>query len=256
MVWEKRLDGGGDDRSFTVILKDNQVYIAGLTTSSGAGGNDGYVALFSSDGSLSWLKTIGGSGDDRVHEIVLGSDGRIYGVGLTGSFGAGEWDVPVLKIDPATGQVVQCRTVGSTDDDDASRVIEAGGFLIVAGFTYVGAGGRDAFTFLYSPCIGDELGWTGNEGWDNITVESCEPSVSDATSDYTVYDWNVGLTDVTNGISITDETPAIQDFTPEVHKAVDSNTPSPIPEGRALVIAVIMITLLLLTLSKVCRSTS
>jgi len=50
-------------------------------TLTSAGGTDGYVASYSSSGSLSWVLSLGGTGADRATDIAIGTDNAIYVVG-------------------------------------------------------------------------------------------------------------------------------------------------------------------------------
>jgi hypothetical protein len=57
-----------------------------------------------SSGNVQWTKTIGGSSDDEAWSIIQSSDGGYVVAGYTESFGAGGWDIYVVKMD-ANGNV-------------------------------------------------------------------------------------------------------------------------------------------------------
>ena len=78
---------------------NGNVYVGGSTASFGAGGSDVLVVKYASSGTFVWAKTWGGGGDEGVNRIAVGPDGYIYVTGGTDSFGAGWYDVFLLKLD-------------------------------------------------------------------------------------------------------------------------------------------------------------
>ncbi|MGC8893499.1 MAG: hypothetical protein ACP5QG_01470, partial [candidate division WOR-3 bacterium] len=54
---------------------DGGYAVAGWTESFGAGSYDFLVLKLTSDGSLSWARTFGGTGTDRAYSITQTSDG-------------------------------------------------------------------------------------------------------------------------------------------------------------------------------------
>lgn len=85
------------------------------------------------DGEILWQNTFGGSSYDRAGEVVSTEDGGCLVVGSTSSFGKGNYDVLLLKID-SKGDLVWQKTYGgffneygktiSTLPDDNGYVIE------------------------------------------------------------------------------------------------------------------------------------
>jgi hypothetical protein len=73
--------------------------VAGWTGSSGAGDND--VWLFKTDphGDTLWTRTFGGAGGDWATSVDLTTDGGYIIAGGTTSFGAGLYDVFLIKTD-------------------------------------------------------------------------------------------------------------------------------------------------------------
>jgi ABC-type cobalt transport system substrate-binding protein len=78
------------------------------------------------------LQTFGGAEDDWANAVVQTQDGGYLIVGKTESFGAGEADVYVLKLDK-NGKKQWEKTFGGAKDDWANAVIQTqdGGYLIV-----------------------------------------------------------------------------------------------------------------------------
>lgn len=93
-----------------------------------------------------WAKSYGGSGYDNALSIQQTSDGGFIVAGKSESYGAGDFDCWVLKLD-AGGHVMWQKRYGGAGYDAAHSIQQTsdGGF-IVAGFTdSYGAGLRDAW---------------------------------------------------------------------------------------------------------------
>ena len=134
--WAREYEGDGnvviDDLR---ILPDGDIIAAGSTDSSGAGGYDALVMKLTPNGILIWAKTYGSSGNDTGRSIALTPDGDIIVVGTTDSFGAGGYDVWVLKLDP-DGNVIWQKTYGGLENDVASSVVVTPrGDIIIGGST-------------------------------------------------------------------------------------------------------------------------
>jgi hypothetical protein len=93
-----------------------------------------------------WAKTYGGFATEEAYSIQQTIDGGYVVGGYTSSFGAGEDDIWVLKLD-SSGGVIWQKTYGGSGGDKAYSIQQTtdGGY-IVAGYTSsFGAGGRDAW---------------------------------------------------------------------------------------------------------------
>lgn len=82
-----------------IQLNDSSYALCGRVYNSST--NSGEVGLIKLDknGSLSWIKSYGDSGDDRGNSIISTSDGGFAIAGHTESFGAGGADVLLIKTD-------------------------------------------------------------------------------------------------------------------------------------------------------------
>ena len=91
-----------------------------------------------------WTETYGGAGSDMGYSMVQTSDGGYLLAGRTSSYGAGGWDIWLVKTD-ATGIKEWAKTYGGAGNDVAHSVIETGdGGYTIAGYTEsFGAGGAD-----------------------------------------------------------------------------------------------------------------
>ena len=91
-------------------------------------------------------KTIGGSSWDRATSIIQSSDGGYVVAGNTKSFGAGEDDIYVVKLDPS-GNIVWTKTIGGRDEDEAYSIIQSsdGGYVVAGNTDSFGAGWDDFY---------------------------------------------------------------------------------------------------------------
>jgi hypothetical protein len=83
-----------------------------------------------------WAHTWGGSGNDELSGVAADGNGNVYVAGRTGSFGAGGWDVLLLKYSPS-GTLLCRQTWGGLNNDNGRDVTfdPSGRFVYVAGWT-------------------------------------------------------------------------------------------------------------------------
>ncbi len=109
--WAKTYGGTDWDFAHTVQQTSDRGYIvAGYTYSFGADGEDAFLIKTDANGDIIWAKTYGGTLDDRVSSVQQTTDGGYIVAGSTLSFGAGGWDIFLVKTD-ADGDVGSCSIV-------------------------------------------------------------------------------------------------------------------------------------------------
>ena len=110
-----------------------------------------------------WTRTYGGSSNDEAFKVIETSDGFYVLAGYTESFGAGESDVYLLKLD-SNGDDIWIKTYGGEGNDAAYSVMETSdGYYVVAGYTEsFGNGGSDVYVLKLDE-NGDTL-WTRTYG--------------------------------------------------------------------------------------------
>jgi hypothetical protein len=145
--WAKTYGGTNNDSAYSVQQTSDGGYIlAGVTYSFGAGGGDAFLIKTNASGNVQWAKTYGGAGIDKFISVQQTSDGGYIAVGYTSSFGAGGYDVFLVKTD-ANGNIIWAKTYGGWNNDIASSVRQTSdGGYIVAGTTWsFGTGNGDVF---------------------------------------------------------------------------------------------------------------
>ena len=112
---------------------------------------------------VTFEKTFGGTGFELGTSVVQTNDGGYVVAGYTDSFGAGGFDVYLIKTD-AAGDTLWTRTYGGANSDHGTSVVQAndGGYF-VAGYTEsFGAGEADVY-LIRTDAAGDTL-WTRTFG--------------------------------------------------------------------------------------------
>jgi hypothetical protein len=147
MQWSKTFGGREDDWGSSVQqTRDGGYIIVGVTKSYGAGGGDVYLIKVDANGNMQWSKTFGGGAGDVGYSVQQTRDGGYIIVGYTTSYGAGEFDVYLIKVD-ANGNMQWSKTFGGGSWDWGFSVQQTrdGGYIIVGETKSYGAGGGDVY---------------------------------------------------------------------------------------------------------------
>ena len=147
LQWTKTIGGPWNEEGNSLIQTSDGGYaIAGRTESFGAGDYDVYVVKLDAHGNLQWTKTIGGEKNDGGRSLIQTSDGGYAIAGYTTSFGAGDCDVYVLKLD-ANGKLQWTKTIGGPGYEIGYSLIQTsdGGYAIAGATKSFGAGGEDVY---------------------------------------------------------------------------------------------------------------
>jgi hypothetical protein len=115
--WSRAIGGTNYDRAYSIQQTSDGGYIvAGYTNSFGAGGDDILIIKLNSSGNIQWSRAIGGTNGDYALSIQQTSDGGYIVAGWTTSFGAGNYDILIIKLD-SSGNIQWSRAIGGTNYD-------------------------------------------------------------------------------------------------------------------------------------------
>ena len=164
--WNKTIGESGREYGNSCIqTKDGGYIITGFTTSysSSPFNKDVYIVKTDRNGNILWSNSYGGTDEDEGNSICEGIDDSYIICGYTKSFGEGDNDVYLIKIDD-NGNIIWDKTFGGISSDRGNKIIKTkDGSFVVAGATgSFGVGLRD---FLLIKITNDgEILWSETYG--------------------------------------------------------------------------------------------
>ncbi|MBL7192275.1 T9SS type A sorting domain-containing protein [bacterium] len=191
-AWTKTFGGSYCDYGESVQQTvDGGYIIAGYTYSYGAGNDDVYLIKTDAVGDTAWTKTFGGSDWERGYSVQQTSDEGYIIVGKTCSYGAGSWDVYLIKTD-ASGDTAWTKTFGGSWDDYGYSVQQtADGGYIIAGGTESYSIGNDNVYLIKTDASGN-LQWYRTFGGSGYDVSYSVQQTADGGYIIAGYTWSYG----------------------------------------------------------------
>ena len=164
ILWSYTFGGeSGDGATAICATEDGGAVLCGFTYSIGEGNSDLLILKVNSEGEEQWSVPVGGDGFEYGHAIRAVSNGGYIVTGSTTSFGSGQKDIYLVRLD-ANGKVAWQRSYGGPDADDGRDVCEtADGGFVICGYTESFSAGEDDFYMIKTDESGDTL-WTRTFG--------------------------------------------------------------------------------------------
>jgi nicotinamide riboside kinase len=231
IIWAKIFGGTGGGEAYSVQQTSDGGYIvAGYTFSFGAGYSDIFLIKTDASGNVQWAKTYGGTSYDGAYSVQQTSDGGYIVAGTTWSFGAGSYDIFLIRTD-ANGNIIWAKTYGGTNDDYALSIQQTsdGGYIVACWTWSFGAGYSDAL--LVKTDANGNLQWAKTYGgtyWDGAFPVQQTPDGGYIVAGHTTFvgagddifliktdaNGNIGSCSIVRNVSLTVTTPSLTVTTP------------------------------------------
>ena len=142
LQWAKTFGGSGFEGGWNIAAtSDGGSVVVGETDSYGSGNVDFLVVKFDATGNVQWAKAVGGGGWDVGLGIDQTSDGGYIVTGECWSWGPGNSDVLLVKLD-ASGEVLWAKAWGGNQNEYGGTVVETpdNGILMTCASNSFGSG--------------------------------------------------------------------------------------------------------------------
>ncbi len=169
--WSRDFGGDGDDYCFSIIQDVNDEYIlAGYTESFGNGWDDFYLICVNSEGEEQWSQTYGRDGSEQCQSVIQTDDDGYILAGYSTSFGEGDEDGWVVKVNSA-GEEEWSRAFVEEGDNRFNDIIQtADGGYAIAGYLNMPDMRFTDFWLVKVDEHGEEL-WTLT--WGDVSSDQC-----------------------------------------------------------------------------------
>jgi len=190
-LWTRTYGGAETEIAYSVQqTSDGGFVIAGYTESYGAGSRDFYLVRTDENGDTLWTRTYGGYENETCYSMIIADDGNYILAGSTNSFGTGQNDMFLMKVD-TLGNLDWQWTYGDTLFDCCCTVQQD---PIGGGYILAGQSDTDIYLVTTDEEGIEEWDWTIDLGSDTDCCNSLIISEDDSTyilggiTDATYYD--------------------------------------------------------------------
>ena len=163
-LWSKIYNGKNNIGIRSIVqTNDGGFIMGGSTAEPGIVQDDFFLIRTDMNGDTLWTKTYGGDGFEYARCIIQTQDGGYAITGFTSSYGAGKYDIWLIKTD-VNGDSLWTKTFGGIKRDEAYSIIQTqdGGYAIAGSTQSFGAGLTDVWV-IKTDVNGDTL-WTKTYG--------------------------------------------------------------------------------------------
>jgi len=172
--WIMKLDSTGKilwKKTFGSAYSDEAKYIeqtndGGFIVSGKFSNHEAWIIRLDSEGNVLWQKAFGGTGsaNDFLIRVRQTADGNFIAGGHTYSFGAGDFDIWIIKLDN-NGNILWQKTYGGTSGEyfNSLDLTDDGG-CVAAGSTYSFAPGTDCNLWIFKVNSEGSLSWNRSYG--------------------------------------------------------------------------------------------
>ncbi|MBN2363296.1 hypothetical protein JXL83_04110 [candidate division WOR-3 bacterium] len=154
-IWSRTFGGNGFDAGYSLVqTQDKGFAITGYTGSNTDGDKDLIIIKTDSSGNFIWQNFFGGDGEDCGLCIREIQNGDLVVSGYTESFGAGQFDVYLIRIN-SSGDSIFAKMYGDTASEFGACFVQTadGGFAIT-GFSGSGGTGNNDYYLIKTDAMG------------------------------------------------------------------------------------------------------
>ena len=163
ITFQKTYNGAIESKGNAVIQTSDEGYIVvgSSTQAFGLTYEDAYIIKTDKQGNVEWTTFYGGPLDEVAYSVRETDDGGFIIAANTSSYGAGYWDIYLIKVDK-NGNSEWTKTIGGNNDDRCYAIEQTidGGFII--------AGTTLSFGTEYYNIYLIKTDRNGNEVWAKI----------------------------------------------------------------------------------------
>lgn len=193
VLWDKSIGGGGTDHPWSIKQTNDGGYIVCGSSDSFLGNTNVLLVKTDSLGNLLWSKTFGGTDLEFSYSVLQTNDGGYIVAGKTKSFGAGAYDVYLIKTD-SSGNLQWSKSYGGANDDLANNVQQTvdGGYILT-GLSLSFSSSANVYAIKT-----DSLGivqWSKAYGGSGADGGYSSKETVDGGYIFSGYTWSYGLTD-------------------------------------------------------------
>jgi hypothetical protein len=136
--WSQQYGGPESETGKRVLYyKGIGFYVAGFSSSFGAGDFDAYLLKTDLNGNKIWEKNYGKVNNwERINDAVIASDSGIVMVGETLNMNSGNSDILIIKTD-RNGDTLWTKQIGGEGIDIANTIVKKGENFLIGGEWYI-----------------------------------------------------------------------------------------------------------------------
>jgi gliding motility-associated-like protein len=161
--WSRSMGGSSTDNCFDIKPTSDGGYIfTGSQDNYGSGSWDYWLVKITAAGNLSWAKAYGGFGEEHSRIVNEANDGGFIIIGHTTTWGAGGWDILLVKTDE-NGNEQWSKVYGGDSNEFAGSFTATGNAYYIASYSESFGDERD-FLLLKIDNNGN-MSWAKNYGF-------------------------------------------------------------------------------------------
>lgn len=138
LLWQRVLGDLGTYARCVAVSSAGDVYVAGSTSTQGAGIDDLLVVKYNASGTLQWQRALGGTQTEIASGIAVDTNNDVYVVGYVNSLGQtmGNSDMLLVKYD-STGAIIWQKAFGAAAGDESALDVttDSSNNVYVSGYT-------------------------------------------------------------------------------------------------------------------------